>query len=306
MTSIARLVSCIALALLASTPAMAGEIVLARNAWTTVTTADFSTEIARIPESDRFTFLSSAERVAQTVKNILVNKTLAAQARADKLDRDPAVQAEIAAAAEKVLARHRLEQVEAVRKVPDFTKRAEELYKASPAQYSEKDVYHTMQILVDTRCRTADAAKARAMEARAEILAGKPFAEVAKKYSDDPSVARNGGDIGPMLQEELRPAFAEAAQKLKPGELSEPVLSNFGYHVIRLASVKKGRRFEFAEIKQGLMAELREEWLKGQRKEFVEAITANDPGLKLDLDAIQSLKTNPEAPPPPAQPKRPG
>ena len=292
--------------LAAATLATAQDAVLARNAWTTVTKADFEAEIQRIPEADRFTFLSSAERVAQTVKNILVNKTLAAQARAAKIDQEKGVQAEIALNADKVLARHRIERVEAERKVPDFTKRAEELYKASPAQYSEKDVFHTMQILVDTRCRTADAAKARALEARAEVLAGKTFSEVAKKYSDDPSVARNGGDIGPMLLEQLTPAFAEAAQGLKPGELSEPVLSNFGYHVIRLESVKKGRRFEFAEIKQGLMAELKEEWLKGQRKDFVEAITANDPGLKLDLDAIQALKTNPEAPPPPAPPKRPG
>lgn len=290
----------------AASLASADDAVLARNAWTTVTRSDFETEIARIPAGDRFTFLASAERVAQTVKNILFNKTLAAQARAAKLDQDKSVQAEMAATAEKVLARHQLERVEAGRAVPDFTKRAEELYKASPAKYSEKDIVHTMQVLVDTKCRTAEAAKARALEARAEILAGKPFAEVAKKYSDDPSAARNGGDIGPLVFDQLTPAFAEATRGMKPGEVSEPVLTNFGYHVIRLESVKKGRRYDFAEVKPGLMAELQEDWQKAQRKEFIEAITLNDPGLKLDLDAIQALKTNPEVPPPAAAPRRPG
>ena len=158
MTTRLRHAACLAFFLLAA-PAWAQDTVLAKNAWTTVTKADFDAEIERIPENQRFTFLSSAERVAQTVKNILVNKTLAAQARAEKIDQEPAVQAEIAATAGKVLARHRLERAEAALKVPDFTKRAEELYRASPGKYAEKDVVHTMQILVDTKCRTADAAK---------------------------------------------------------------------------------------------------------------------------------------------------
>lgn len=277
--------------------------VLARNAWTTVTKADFDAEIARIPEADRFTFLASAERVAQTVKNILINKTLAAQAREAKLDESTGVKAEVAAAAEKILARHQLERAESQLRAPDFSKRAEELYKASPAKYSEKDVVHTMHILVDTRCRTPEAAKARALEARAEVVAGTPFAEVARRYSDDPSVGRNGGDIGPMIIDQLSPAFAEAAAKLKPGEVSELVLTNFGYHVIRLENIKKGRRFEFAEIRQSLIAELRDEWMKQQRKDLLDRITA-DPDLKLDLDAIQALKTDINAPAAPS--KRPG
>ena len=293
------------LLLTATVPAWSQDVILARNAFTNVTKADFEAEVARIPEDQRFTFLASAERVAQTVKNILVNKTLAAQARAEKIDQEPDVQAEIAATAGKVLARHRLERFEAALKVPDFTKRAEELYKAFPGKYAEKDVVHTMQILVDTRCRTGDAAKARATEARAEVLAGKPFAEVAKKFSDDPSASRNGGDVGPLMVDQLTPAFAEAVRTMKPGELSEPVLTNFGYHVIRLESVKKGRRYEFSEVRSSLMAELKEDWLKQQRKAFVDRIT-EDPGLKLELDAIQALKTDINVPAPQPQPKRPG
>jgi peptidyl-prolyl cis-trans isomerase C len=304
MTTKIRHAACLALLLLAA-PAWAQDTDLAKNAWTTDTKADFEAEVARIPEDQRFTFLASAERVAQTVKNILVNKTLAAQARAEKVDQEPAVQAEIAAAAGKVLARHRLERAEAALKVPDFTKRADELYRASPGKYAEKDVVHTMQILVDTRCRTPDAAKARAMEARAEVLSGKPFAEVAKKYSDDPTVSRNAGDVGPLMIDQLAPAFAEAVSKMKPGELSEPVLTNFGYHVIRLESFRKGRQFQFSEVRASLLADLKEDWLKQQRKALIDHIT-EDPGLKLELDAIQALKTDINVPAPQPSPKRPG
>ena len=279
------------------------DIVLARNDWTVVTKADFDVEIARIPKDQQFAYLASAERVARTVEGILISKTLAAQARAAKLDEDPLFKAEIALTVDKVLARYRTEQAESQLKEPDFAKRAEEIYRANPRKYAEKDIAHTMHVLVDTKCRTADAAKARALEARQELVDGKPFAEVAKKYSDDPTVAKNNGDIGPMVIDSLSPAFAEAVKAMKAGDVSEPVLTNFGYHVIKLQSLKKGRVYAFSEVRDSIIADVREEWLKQQRKVFIEKITA-DPKLKLDLDAIQALKTNINAPAP--QPKRPG
>jgi parvulin-like peptidyl-prolyl isomerase len=299
MKSIAAPILCICLAL----PAWAQDVILARNQWTTVTKADFEQEIARIPKDQQFQYLASAERVARTVEGILVTKTLAAQAREAGIHEEAAVKAEIATATERILARHRTERAEAAIVVPDLAKRAEELYKSDSRKYTEKDIVHAMHILIDARCRSVDAAKARALEARAELSAGKSFADVARKYSDDPSAAKNGGDLGPILIDNLAPAFVEAAMTLKPGGLSEPVLTNFGYHVIRLESVKKGRQYAFAEVRESIIAEVRDDWMKQQRKEFIQTITA-DPKLKLDLDAIQALKTNVNAPVP--QPKRPG
>jgi len=299
MKPIIASIFCICLAL----PAWAQEVILARNQWTTVTKADFEQEIARIPKDQQFQYLASAERVARTVEGILVTKTLAAQAREAGIHEEAAVKAEIAAATEKILARHRTERVEAAMAVPDLAKRAEELYKSDSRKYTEKDIVHAMHILIDARCRSADAAKARALEARAELSAGKSFADVARKYSDDPSAAKNGGDLGPILIDNLAPAFVEAALTLKPGGLSEPVLTNFGYHIIRLESVKKGRQYAFGEVRESIIAEVRDDWMKQQRKEFIQTITA-DPKLKLELDAIQALKTNVNAPV--TQPKRPG
>jgi parvulin-like peptidyl-prolyl isomerase len=292
----------IAISLAASSTAWAQDPVLARNAWVTVTKSDFDGEIARIPKEQQFGFLASSERIARTIENILVNKTLAAQARSAGLHESPAAKAEIAATVDKVLARRAIEKAESEFKLPDFAKRAEEVYKADRAKYTEKDIIHTMHVLVDTKCRTQDAARARALEARAAIVAGTPFGEVAKKYSDDPSVGRNAGDIGPLTPDAMTPPYAEVVLRMKPGEVSEPVLTNFGYHVIRVESVRKGRALQFAEVRDSLVAELREDWLKRQRKEFLEQIAA-DPKIQLDLKAIEALKTTvtPTAPQPSRQ-----
>ena len=83
---------------------------------------------------------------------------------------------------------------------------------------------------------TADTAAARARVAalRARIAGGEKFEDVAKAESADSSSAVNGGDLGKGVRGRFVPAFESAAYALKPGELSQPVLSPFGFHLIRV------------------------------------------------------------------------
>lgn len=77
----------------------------------------------------------------------------------------------------------------------------------------------------------------RILEAQRKVLAGEDFAEVAREFSDDPS-AGNGGSLGYIVLEDLNsPAFETAARKLTVGETSDPVLTQFGYHLIKLEDV---------------------------------------------------------------------
>jgi peptidyl-prolyl cis-trans isomerase D len=80
------------------------------------------------------------------------------------------------------------------------------------------------------------AALARAQQVRAEIAGGAPFAEVAKRESSDSVSAKNGGDLGEWKKGDMDAAFDAAAFSLPPNALSEPVLSQFGYHVIQVSS----------------------------------------------------------------------
>lgn len=84
---------------------------------------------------------------------------------------------------------------------------------------------HARHILTETE----DEAKA----ALAKIKAGADFATVAKEASKDPGSAESGGDLGFFTKDQMVPAFSEAAFKLEPGQVSEPVKSDFGWHIIR-------------------------------------------------------------------------
>ena len=89
------------------------------------------------------------------------------------------------------------------------------------------------------------AARARADSARAAILGGEPFAEVARRESDDSVSAANGGSLGEWTKGSMDPAFDSAAFAMPLNKVSEPVLSQFGFHIIEVTSRKgdkaKGR-----------------------------------------------------------------
>lgn len=80
----------------------------------------------------------------------------------------------------------------------------------------------------------SDAARARIEEVHRRLQAGEAFAELAREYSEDPS-APNGGDLGFVKPSDLvDPAFSEAVAKLDVGDISEPVQTEYGYHVVTI------------------------------------------------------------------------
>jgi peptidyl-prolyl cis-trans isomerase D len=94
-----------------------------------------------------------------------------------------------------------------------------------------------LSVVVIPRATTAaDTAVARAhtLALREEIVKGAKFDDVAKRESADSASAVNGGDLGRHGKGYFVPEFEKAAQALKPGEISQPVLSPFGFHLIRL------------------------------------------------------------------------
>ena len=80
--------------------------------------------------------------------------------------------------------------------------------------------------------RFRDEACLRAMQARDELRAGADFADVVKKYSDEPGAEKSAGALGTIERKDVVPSFANAAFELRPRELSDVVETEFGFHVI--------------------------------------------------------------------------
>ena len=100
--------------------------------------------------------------------------------------------------------------------------------------------YNASHILLKTSIIFSDeAAKNELNKIRQDILSGKiSFANAAKKYSEDPGTAIDGGALGYSVPERYDPNFAKAMIRLKKGQISEPIKSSFGWHLIYLKDVK--------------------------------------------------------------------
>jgi parvulin-like peptidyl-prolyl isomerase len=302
MTKMRNLPILLALCLLPA-PALAGSVVASLGD-VSVTTEDFDAELLRMPPELRTDFRTDPKRVAKVVENILVTRALATGAKANGIDRDAEAMREIQISAEKILARRERERIEASIQVPDLGKRAEELYKTNRDRYAVQPTYRTQHILVSLRCRSKDEGLARVTQARKEIVAGLGFEEAVARYSDDPSAAKNKGDIGPMTIDKVAAEYGEVMQKLKPGEISQPVQTQFGWHIIKLIDSTPRVPYRFEEVRESIIAELRNEYIRARTDEIIGKIRS-DPAIKINTEAMDSLVVSiqPGAPAKPASPR---
>lgn len=96
-----------------------------------------------------------------------------------------------------------------------------------------------------------------AKKVQAELAAGKSFEELAKQYSEDTASKENGGDLDYFGPGKMVPEFEEAAYKLKKDEISQPVKSSYGYHIIKVTDIKELKPFD--EVKDDLKKQIIEE-----------------------------------------------
>lgn len=125
----------------------------------------------------------------------------------------------------------------------------ERYYQEHNKDFERKAVAYLSYVVVSRTPVASDsaAARQRALDLRQEILKGGDFAEVAKRESADTASGTKGGDLGETKKGNFVPEFERAALALAPGQISQPVLSPFGYHLIKLES-KKGDTYHARHI----------------------------------------------------------
>ncbi|MHC1742120.1 MAG: SurA N-terminal domain-containing protein [Syntrophobacteraceae bacterium] len=101
--------------------------------------------------------------------------------------------------------------------------------------------------------------KAEAEKVLAEARKGGDFGQLATKYSKDSGSAKQGGELGWFGKEKMVPQFSEAAFALKPGEISDLVRTQFGFHIIKVEDVRPEKTKSLEEVKSEIVGALKEE-----------------------------------------------
>ena len=164
-------------------------------------------------------------------------------------------------------------------------------YEATRGQFGAEESRQVSHILITADSAAGAEAKQKAREKAKEIyqqLQKKPagFAEVAKKLSQDPGSASQGGSLGSISRGTMKdtPEFEAAAFKLKPGEISPPVETRHGYHIIQVTAVQAARTKPFEEVRSQLQEDLKKQMAARRFSELA------DPFNNIVYEQAESLK----------------
>jgi len=221
--------------------------------------------------------MDDAAREKALLDYLIDVKLVEQKAIADKLDQTPEFKQKLAYFREKLLMESFLGKVAKEGVTPAAMKSTYD--EAAKAQKPEEEV-HARHILVPT--------EAEALAAEKRVKAGEDFAKVADEVSKDPG--SKGGDLGWFTKDRMVPEFADAAFKMQPGQVSDPVKSQFGYHIIKLEGK---RQREFPPMDQ----------VKDQLEHFVAQKAQSEAIIKLRESAKITRTDTPAAVPAPAPAK---
>ena len=164
----------------------------------------------------------------------------------------------------------------------------------TPAQWKARHIL--FEVGKSASAAEIDAAKNKAQQVLARIRAGESFEELAKTFSNDSGSKNQGGDLGWFGPNAMVKPFEEAVKSMKVGEVSEPIQSEFGFHIIKLEDSKPEVTRSFAEVKaelaQELQKELAESAFYGQVDQFSNLAFEHPNSLKILAETLKlPLKT---------------
>jgi peptidyl-prolyl cis-trans isomerase C len=150
---------------------------------------------------------------------------------------------------------------------------AEKFYAENPDQFKKPEQVRASHILVrvpeDAKPEVVVEKEKQAKAIAARVKKGEDFSKVAKELSEDPSAKENSGDLNFFAKEQMVPEFSNAAFGMKKDEISEPVRSQFGYHVIKLTDRKAPENVTLEQAKPQLLGFLKQQKTQQEMQKLI-------------------------------------
>jgi peptidyl-prolyl cis-trans isomerase C len=277
----------------ASPPADGGKssgAVIATYAGKKVTSDDLVKEIERLPAPSR-AYLADPARRKQFVENMALNDLLFDEGAKAGYDKDPDIERQVVDLRKRLVVQRVMRQYQTPPEITDAD--VQKQYDDNPSLYSTTQI-RASHILVK------DEATARQILAELKTNPDK-FETLAQEKSIDTTTAKKGGDLGGFGQGRMVPEFEKVAFALKPGEISDVVKTQFGYHIIKVTERKEGERRPFDQVKEQIRAQLRNKAMQDRIQGHYDELKKNA-DMKVDEDALAKVSMPPPTAGPPAMP----
>jgi len=282
--------------------AFAAEAVISSSPGLALTASSYREYLAHNPRIDRKKLLADQTLLQDFVMNLHSNQQLLKEAEAAALDKRPEIAGKIEDARTGILVKALMEDLVKDIEYPDFEDLAQERYLADLDQYRSPERRKASHILLSRNpypCRETRCAAETTVDALVEELkAGGDFAELARRYSLDPGTACAGGALDTWItlnSRKIDETFKQALFRLGAvGDLSDPVVTRFGTHIIRLDALEEGRQLPFEEVEDRIVQQLQEEYRHSLLEQ--KRAQAYPDWHKIDFEALRKLLSETAAP----------
>lgn len=266
------------------------DAVLMQGDGVVVTAAEVLEEAERVPAEARAKVLSKASNVSNLASNLYVRRVFATRAEQEGLANDPKISLALRMARERMLSDAMVARI-ADAAVPSnevLDRLAEAEYKAYPEKFVSPEQIRARHILIG---KGEKEPLTTAEEILAELRGGADFEAVARTRSDDKGSAARGGDLGWFQRGKMVPQFEEAAFALtEPGQLSEIVRTDFGFHIIRLEERKAPETLPFADVRDKIRHEIAAKFKNEAVARAAKAIAENGQAVQPAIDEFARVR----------------
>lgn len=230
--------------------------------------------LATLPAAERARLKEDRSTLQAWIRSRLAEKALLEQAHNQGWDGRPEIQRMTREASEQILLRTYLESVS---KVPDSYPSEAELqaaYDAGKDNWVTPPMLRVSQIFIAVGSQRSDEQARKQIQelGRQARVAKADFAALARAHSEDAVTAQRGGDSGLQPLQHFVPGMREVLQALKPGEVSEPLRSDAGYHLLKLAERQPARTASLAEVRERLRDSLRAQRQQQVARAYLEGL----------------------------------
>lgn len=154
-------------------------------------------------------------------------------------------------------------------------------YAANPERFQSRKV-HVAHVLIRTNPKMSqqerEALLTKAQEAYSKAVSSQDFEDLAKQYSEDLISAKKGGDLGWITEGSIDPAFSKAAFGMKAGEISQPVTTPFGFHIIKVLEAAQILKQPYESVKGDIRFELRQQAKQAEMKRLISLVSIDKRG----------------------------
>ncbi len=261
---------------------------LARQANAVVTVADMDVYLDRMPEEHRSGFLYSRARIGQAIENLMLPRLLLMEARQSDFIESKSLQAKLYQSAVVLIGQEYMDHYFAQQELDDYSQLAREMYLVEPERFKSPESIDFTHILVSVGAERGELdGMKRIFSIYESLQEGAEIGDLAMEFSDDPAVVNNQGSYSSVVPDTLDDAVARALSLMQPGQLSEPVRSDFGWHVLRLDARNERRQLEWEEARDKALHSARIRHMERARERLVQRLRADQ--LVVDPEVVQAL-----------------